>query len=117
MYTTLECHQYVLTLFAEQIKKLRQSSNVEHDISIFWVPRRTLVSDSILEEAGITGDVNIADLPIYFLPLEQDVLSLELDSSFGDLYLVSLSLCRDVASELTASSTKTQAVYFCLPKA
>lgn len=72
---------------AEQIKKLRQTSSVEHDISIFWVPRRTLVSDTILEEAGITGDVNIAELPIYFLPLEQDVLSLELDDSFGDLYL------------------------------
>lgn len=46
------------------------------------------MSDSILEEAGITGDVNIADLPVYFLPLEHDVLSLELDTSFGDLYLV-----------------------------
>lgn len=46
------------------------------------------MSDSILEEAGVTGDVNIADLPVYFLPLEQDVLSLELDTSFGDLYLV-----------------------------
>jgi hypothetical protein len=41
-----------------------------------------------LEEAGITGDVNIAELPAYFLPLEQDVLSLELDDAFGDLYLV-----------------------------
>lgn len=75
-------------IIAEQIKKLRQSSSVEHDISIFWVPRRTRVSDSILEEAGITGDVNIADLPVYFLPLEHDVLSLELDPSFCDLYLV-----------------------------
>lgn len=47
------------------------------------------MSDLTLEEAGITGDVSIAELPVYFFPLEQDVLSLELDTSFGDLYLVS----------------------------
>lgn len=61
---------------------------MEHEFSIFWVPRRTLVSNSILEEAGIIGDVNMAEFPLYLLPLEQDVLSLELESSFSDLYLV-----------------------------
>lgn len=73
------------------------------------------MSDSILEEAGITGDVNIADLPVYFLPLEQDVLSLEFDSSFGDLYLVCviLSSCCDRAN---STSTKTQAVFIFRPK-
>lgn len=33
------------------------------------------------------GDTSIFELPLYFLPLEKDVLSLELDESFGDLYL------------------------------
>lgn len=61
---------------------------MEHEFFIFWVPRRTLVSNSILEEAGIIGDVNVSEFPMYFMPLEEDVLSLELDSSFGDLYLV-----------------------------
>jgi hypothetical protein len=61
---------------------------VEHEFSIFWVPRRTFVSNKILEDAGIIGDVNITEFPLYFVPLEQDVLSLELDDSFGDLYLV-----------------------------
>ncbi|EAU38116.1 hypothetical protein ATEG_01359 [Aspergillus terreus NIH2624] len=72
---------------AEQVKRLQRNGTVEHEISIFWVPRRTLVSNSILEEAGVIGDVNIADMPLYFVPLEQDVLSLELGDSFGDLYL------------------------------
>ncbi|OJJ85270.1 Sec1 family protein [Aspergillus glaucus CBS 516.65] len=72
---------------AEQIKRLQRNGNVEHEFFIFWVPRRTLVSNSILEEAGIIGDVNISEFPLYFMPLEEDVLSLELDSSFGDLYL------------------------------
>ena len=61
---------------------------MEHEFSIFWVPRRTLVSNSVLEETGIIGDVSISELPLYFMPLEQDVLSLELEDSFSDLYLV-----------------------------
>ncbi|GFF55836.1 vacuolar protein sorting-associated protein 33A [Aspergillus udagawae] len=72
---------------AEQIKRLQQNGNVEHEYFIFWVPRRTFVSNTILEDAGIIGDVNITEFPLYFVPLEQDVLSLELDDSFGDLYL------------------------------
>ena len=75
-------------LFAEQIKRLQRNGNVEHEFSIFWVPRRTLVSNSVLEETGIIGDVSIAEFPLYFMPLEQDVLSLELEDSFSDLYLV-----------------------------
>lgn len=47
------------------------------------------MSNAVLEEAGITGDVNIAEFPLRFMPLEQDILSLELDDSFSDLYLVS----------------------------
>ena len=33
------------------------------------------------------GDTNVAELPLFFFPLEKDVLSLELDDSFRDLYL------------------------------
>ncbi|KAH1490464.1 hypothetical protein LV164_001622 [Aspergillus fumigatus] len=74
-------------IVAEQIKRLQQNGNVEHEFFIFWLPRRTFVSNKILEDAGIIGDVNIFEFPLYFVPLEQDVLSLELDDSFGDLYL------------------------------
>lgn len=61
---------------------------MEHEYSIFFAPRRTLLSNATLEEAGIIGDVNIAEFPLFFMPLEQDVLSLELEDAFGDLYLV-----------------------------
>jgi hypothetical protein len=40
-----------------------------------------------LEQAGVLGDTSIAEFPLYFLPLEKDLLSLELDDSFADLYL------------------------------
>jgi vacuolar protein sorting-associated protein 33A len=72
----------------EQIKKLQRNGVVEHEISIIWIPRRTLVSNKILEDEGVLGDVGISELPLYFLGLENDVLSLEWEDSFSDLYLV-----------------------------
>lgn len=81
-----ECGRHAQTI-ADQIRRLQRESHTGHEFHIFWVPRRTLVSDKILEEAGVLGDVNIAELPLYFFPLEKDILSLELDDSFRDLYL------------------------------
>ncbi|KAL1868044.1 hypothetical protein VTK73DRAFT_3869 [Phialemonium thermophilum] len=81
-----ECAQHAHTI-AGQMRRLQRESQTGHEFHIFWVPRRTLVSDKLLEEAGVLGDANIAELPLYFLPLEKDVLSLELDDSFRDLYL------------------------------
>ncbi|KAK1781887.1 Sec1-like protein [Copromyces sp. CBS 386.78] len=72
---------------ADQIKRLQHESQSPHEFHVFWVPRRTLVSDKVLEEAGVLGDTNVAELPLYFFPLDTDVLSLELDDSFRDLYL------------------------------
>jgi len=66
---------------------MQRESQTGHEFSIFWVPRRTIVSEKILEEAGVLGDTSIAEFPLYFLPLEKDLLSLELDDSFADLYL------------------------------
>ena len=71
-----------------QIKQIQQSSQVAHEASVCWVPRRTLLSDKVLEEAGVLGEVTSVELPLYFQPLDHDLLSLELDDSFGDLYLV-----------------------------
>lgn len=47
------------------------------------------------------GDVSISELPLFFLPLEDDMLSLELDGAFNDLYLVSLSSDDAVGRALT----------------
>ncbi|KAK3341757.1 Sec1-like protein [Lasiosphaeria hispida] len=72
---------------ADQIRRLQRDSQAPHEFHVFWVPRRTLLSDKVLEEAGVLGDANVAELPLYFFPLEEDLLSLELDNSFRDLYL------------------------------
>ncbi|KAJ2907058.1 hypothetical protein MKZ38_008626 [Zalerion maritima] len=71
----------------EQMKRLQRETQTGHEFHVFWVPRRTLVSDQIFEEEGVLGDANIVELPLNFFPLDKDVLSLELDESFHDLYL------------------------------
>ncbi|KAH9815664.1 Vacuolar protein sorting-associated protein 33A [Teratosphaeria destructans] len=72
---------------AEQIRLVRSESKIDHDFNIIWVPRRTLVSNLILEEHGVLGEANITELQLHFIPLEQDLLSLELDDAFGELTL------------------------------
>jgi len=64
---------------------------VDHDFNVIWAPRRTLVSDQILEETGVLGDVSVFEFELLFVPLSEDVLSLESEASFADLYLVSCS--------------------------
>ncbi|KAF2435750.1 Sec1-like protein [Tothia fuscella] len=76
-----------VTAIAEQIRMLRHNGQVDHEFSVLWVPRRTLVSDQIFEEAGVLGEVNVHEYPLYFMPLADDLLSLELDDAFKDLYL------------------------------
>jgi hypothetical protein len=75
------------TPVSEQIKLVRSESKIDHDFTIIWVPRRTRVSSTILEEHGVLGEANITELPLHFIPLEHDLLSLEQDDSFSDLIL------------------------------
>ncbi|KAF2707542.1 vacuolar sorting protein-like protein [Pleomassaria siparia CBS 279.74] len=72
---------------ADQIKRIRRDSSIEHEFSIFWVPRRTMVSDQLLESAGVLGEASVSEWPLFFIPLADDVLSLELDDTVKDMYL------------------------------
>ena len=78
----------MLTYTSDQIKRIRRDSTIEHEFSIFWVPRRTVVSDQLLEEAGVLGEASVSEWPLLFVPLAEDILSLELDDAVPDLYLV-----------------------------
>ncbi|KNC96078.1 hypothetical protein, variant [Spizellomyces punctatus DAOM BR117] len=60
---------------------------VKISYSIFFVPRRSLICERVLEEEGVFGDVIVGEYHLDLLPLEDDLLSLELDSAFRELYL------------------------------
>lgn len=52
------------------------------------IPLRRVDIVILQEVAGVLGEVNIAEYALYFIPLADDLLSMELDDAFSDLYLV-----------------------------
>ncbi|CZT19432.1 related to vacuolar sorting protein [Ramularia collo-cygni] len=76
-----------IRMVAEQIKLVRSESKIDHEFTIIWVPRRTMVSNMVLEEHGVLGEANITELALHFVPLEEDLLSLELEDAFSGLCL------------------------------
>ncbi|CAJ0628002.1 1428_t:CDS:10 [Entrophospora sp. SA101] len=54
------------------------NSSQKYEYNLFFVPRRTMICTRVLEEAGYHLDL---------IPFEDDLLSLELDNTFKELYL------------------------------
>ncbi|KAJ1668535.1 hypothetical protein EV178_000208 [Coemansia sp. RSA 1646] len=86
-YFTLP-HVQKMRIIAEQVKAgLQGASDVAKEYSLQLVPRRTLLCERVLEEEGVLGDITLGEYHMDFIPLEDDVLSLELPATFKELYL------------------------------
>ncbi|KAI5399760.1 Vacuolar protein-sorting-associated protein 33, variant 3 [Lathyrus oleraceus] len=67
-------------------------SNVHDDVSkglqreyhVYFVPRRTVVCEKVLEDEKLHHLFTIGEYPLYLLPMDEDVLSFELDLSFKE---------------------------------
>ena len=44
---------------------------------MYFLPRRTIACERILQEAGVAGDVVAGEYPLGFIPFDTDLLSLE----------------------------------------
>jgi vacuolar protein sorting-associated protein 33A len=60
----------------------------QREFHVYFVPRKTAACINILENGGVLGDIVLGELPLLFIPLEHDLLSLELENSFQELYFV-----------------------------
>ncbi|CAN0563735.1 unnamed protein product, partial [Ectocarpus sp. 12 AP-2014] len=49
---------------------------------VYFVPHRTLICEQVLQEERVLRRVDVGDYPLDLVPLEKDVLSLELDGLF-----------------------------------
>jgi hypothetical protein len=67
----------------------QNSNNPDNGIGyyIYFVPRRTMICERVLEDEGVYGDVTIGEYHLDIVPLDDDLLSMELDNSFKDLFL------------------------------
>ncbi|KAB1219037.1 hypothetical protein CJ030_MR3G015047 [Morella rubra] len=67
-------------------------SNVHNDVSkglqreyyVYFVPRRTVACEKVLEDEKIHHLMTIGEYPLYIVPLDEDVLSFELDLAYKE---------------------------------
>ncbi|KAG5519157.1 hypothetical protein PMAC_002245 [Pneumocystis sp. 'macacae'] len=55
--------------------------------TLYLVSRRTSACDKILEEEDVIGDLVIGSFPMWMIPFEKDLISLELRDSFKEIYM------------------------------
>lgn len=77
------------SLVASAVQKLLALPDTHFDVSVIQVPDKSPDFISILENAGVLGDISLYTWPIYFVPLAPDLISLNLPNGGGykDAYL------------------------------
>ncbi|KAK4430966.1 Vacuolar protein-sorting-associated protein 33 [Sesamum alatum] len=55
------------------------SKGLHREYYLYFVPRRAVACEKILEEEKVHELLNIGEFPLYMIPLDEDVLSFELD--------------------------------------
>ena len=91
--------------FLDQIQQKSTDGTLgPREYHVYFIPRQSAPCVKILEDGGVLGDIVLGDLPLLFIPLEPDLLSLELENSFQELYFVrawllkTANLCRTAIS-------------------
>lgn len=72
----------------DQIKRHAQTSQ-KHTYTLFLVPRTSTLATRILEEEGVLGEITVSSYNLQFIPLEDDVISIECDTAFKEIWVVS----------------------------
>ncbi|KAK5579940.1 hypothetical protein RB653_009629 [Dictyostelium firmibasis] len=85
---------------------------LKKEYSIVFVPRATILCQRVLEEEGVMGSFVISDFPLDIVPFDEDVLSLELASSYKE-YL--LDGDRTSLFHVAKSLMKLQAMFGTIP--
>lgn len=78
----------VANLLQDQIKRHGRDSQ-KHNYTLLLVPRLSTLVSRILEEEGVLGEITISAYNLQFIPLADDVISLERDNAFRELWVVS----------------------------
>lgn len=74
---------------------------------ILW-PRHNILCKEVLKEQGVLGDLKILDFNFDLIPLEKDLLSLEMEFSFRDTY-IDYDLC--LHQQVAESIQRLQVIY------
>ncbi|KAK7279613.1 hypothetical protein RJT34_24668 [Clitoria ternatea] len=87
-----DCSKVVYLVRSQLILMRFICSNIHNDVSkglqreyhVYFVPRRTVVCEKVLEEEKLHHMITIGEYPLYIVPMDEDVLSFELDLSYKE---------------------------------
>ncbi|EOA25776.1 hypothetical protein CARUB_v10019139mg, partial [Capsella rubella] len=60
------------------------SKAIQRDYYVYFVPRRSVACEKILEQEKVHNLVTVKEFPLYMVPLDEDVISFELEFSEKD---------------------------------
>ncbi|CAK5280414.1 unnamed protein product [Mycena citricolor] len=75
-----------IKIIADQIKRHAKEGQ-QHTYTLLLVPRISTLATRILEEEGVLGDVHIASYNLQFIPIADDVISLENEMAFKEIWV------------------------------
>lgn len=75
-----------MKIIADQIKRHAKESR-KHIYTLLLVPRLSTLVSRILEEEGVLGDITISSYNLQFIPLDDDVISLEHENAFKEIWV------------------------------
>ncbi|KAI9444915.1 Sec1-like protein [Lactarius indigo] len=73
-------------IIADQIKRHGAESQ-KHTYTLLLVPRTSTLITRVLEEEGVLGDVTISSYNLQFIPIADDVISLENNEAFKEIWV------------------------------
>ncbi|RXW24090.1 hypothetical protein EST38_g1761 [Candolleomyces aberdarensis] len=73
-------------IIADQIKRHAKEAK-RHTYTVLLTPRVSTLVSRILEEEGVLGDVTLTAFNLEFIPLAEDVISLEYEHAFKELWV------------------------------
>ncbi|KAI3943955.1 hypothetical protein MKW92_047189 [Papaver armeniacum] len=108
-----ECTK-VVYLIRSQLNLVKLiSAHIQNDISkgttqreyyVYFVPRRTVPCEKIFDEEKVHHLLTIGEYPLYMIPMDEDVLSFELDHLAYRDYLYSFGVIPNVIAKGKASA-------------
>ncbi|KAI0073963.1 Sec1-like protein [Panus rudis PR-1116 ss-1] len=75
-----------IKIVADQVKRHAREGQ-KHTYTLLLVPRKSTLVSRVLEEEGVLGDINISSYNLQFIPLADDVISLEHEDAFKELWV------------------------------
>lgn len=76
----------LMDIIAENVLSEEGRESKKKEFTILFVPRKTLLCERKLVELNVSF-INVDEYPLELIPLDSDVLSLEMESSFKECYL------------------------------